>query len=46
MESFCVGGASAPCDRAKRGCAFCVFFWDATPMPTLIRRERAWAKGR
>jgi len=31
-ESFCVGRVSGPCDRAQRDSAFCVFFWDATPM--------------
>jgi hypothetical protein len=35
MESFCVGRDSGPCDRAKRDCEFCVFFWDATQNPAL-----------
>ena len=35
------GPRSGPCDRAQRGSAICVFFWDATPIPT---RGRDWAK--
>ena len=38
-KSFCVGRASGPCYRAKRGCVFCVFFWDATQNPTLSARQ-------